>query len=64
MCDFEQLATVVDISLYTNSSEWKLFRFDKTQVNDFAFLLIGVTFKSRYLMRWKNNKEHHCDRRL
>ena len=36
--------TCVSLTRFTTSSEWKLFRFDKIEVNDFAVLMFDVTF--------------------
>ena len=35
---------IIQFETSTTSSEWKLFRFDKMEVNFFQILLVDVTF--------------------
>ena len=42
--EFSPTCSCVSLTRSTTSSEWKLFRFDKMEVNCFKILLIAVTF--------------------
>ena len=42
--EFSPTWSCVSLTRSTASSEWKLFRFDKMEVNCFQILLIDVTF--------------------
>ena len=42
--EFSPTWSCVSLTRSTTSSEWKLFRFDKMEVNGFQILLIDVTF--------------------
>ena len=68
----ELIWILTHLKLCLASSEWKLFRFDKMEVNDFKILLINVTFYHYHvkklvfnvlIIKWKKN-EYNRDRRL
>ena len=42
--EFSPTSSCVSLTRSTTSSEWKLFRFDKMEVNSFQILLVDVTF--------------------
>ena len=47
--NFHSLEVSVSLTRSITSSDWKLFRFDKMEVNYFQILLIDVTFHFQYV---------------
>ena len=49
--EFSLTGSCVSLTRSTASSEWKLFRFDKMEVNHFEILLIHVTFYLQHVQK-------------
>ena len=65
--EFSLTWSCVSLTQSTTSSEWKLFRFDKMEVNSFQILLVDVTFYLEHIYNVvpnvliKNENPNICD---